>query len=89
MSFGKVGKGEKTMSISSVSDITGIEVYTLRYWEREFSEYLNPARTEGGQRRYLPADIQKVFVLKRLLREQMYSIAGARKYIKEQYRSAA
>jgi len=89
MSLGRTGKGEKTVSISSVSKITGIEVYTLRYWEREFLEYLNPPRTEGGQRRYRPSDIQKVFTLKRLLREEMFSIAGARKYLKNASREAA
>lgn len=76
------------MSISAVSKITGIEVYTLRYWEREFMEYLNPPRTPGGQRRYRPNDIQKVFTLKRLLREQMFSIAGARKYLVDQSKAA-
>ncbi len=81
----KAGKEENFMSISAVSKITGIEVYTLRYWEREFMEYLNPPRTPGGQRRYRPNDIQKVFTLKRLLREQMFSIAGVYKVNKDTY----
>lgn len=76
------------MSISSVSKITAIEVYTLRYWETEFPNFLNPPRTRGGQRRYRPSDIQKVFVLKKLLREQMFSIAGARKYLADQSKAA-
>lgn len=75
-------KGEQTVSISVAGEITGIEVHTLRYWEREFPEYLRPVRTEGGQRRYRAEDIQTVFLLKRLLREEMFSIAGARRYLK-------
>jgi DNA-binding transcriptional MerR regulator len=77
------GKGEQTVSISAASQITGIEVHTLRYWEREFNEYLQPLRTAGGQRRYRPEDMQVVFLLKRLLREEMFSIAGARRYLKQ------
>jgi DNA-binding transcriptional MerR regulator len=90
MSLGrKTGKSEKTVSISTVSTITEIEVYTLRYWEREFSEFLNPPRSDGGQRRYRPEDIQMVFTLKRLLRDEMFSIAGARRYLKNQFKNAA
>lgn len=74
-------RAEQSVTISVASRITGIEVHTLRYWEREFEEFLNPIRTEGGQRRYRPEDIQTVFVLKKLLRDEMYSIAGARKYL--------
>lgn len=76
-------RGEQTVSISVAAEITGIEVHTLRYWEREFPEHLYPLRTQGGQRRYRAEDIQTVFLLKRLLREEMFSIAGARRYLKQ------
>ncbi|MBS1705351.1 MAG: MerR family transcriptional regulator [Armatimonadetes bacterium] len=83
------GKSEQTVSISAASQITGIEIHTLRYWEREFSEFLRPLRTSGGQRRYRPEDIQTVFLLKRLLREEMFSIAGALKYLRNLRNRAA
>lgn len=72
----------KAVSISAASHITGVEVHTLRYWEREFAAYLRPVRTEGGQRRYRPQDIQIVFTLKKLLRDDMFSIAGARQHLR-------
>ena len=78
---GRSSKADQAVSISMASEITNVEVHTLRYWEREFSGYLNPIRTKGGQRRYRPVDIQTVFTLKRLLRDEMFSIAGARKYL--------
>ncbi|MEQ1821352.1 MAG: MerR family transcriptional regulator [Fimbriimonadaceae bacterium] len=71
----------RAVSISAASVITGIEIHTLRYWEREFAEFLHPERTEGGQRRYGPKDIQTLFLVKRLLRDEMFSIAGARKHL--------
>ncbi|MCA0359652.1 MAG: MerR family transcriptional regulator [Armatimonadetes bacterium] len=74
-------KAEKGVSISMASEITGVEVHTLRYWEKEFEGFLNPIRTAGGQRRYRAEDIQTVLVLRKLLREEMFSIAGARKYL--------
>ena len=81
MSTEKRQKSEQAVSISVASGITGVEVHTLRYWEREFEEFLNPERTDGGQRRYRPEDIQSVFVIKRLLRDVMFSIAGARRHL--------
>ncbi|MBS1724399.1 MAG: MerR family transcriptional regulator [Armatimonadetes bacterium] len=83
------GKTGQLVSISLASRITGVEVHTLRYWEREFSGYLEPERTQGGQRRYRPEDIQTVFTLKRLLRDEMFSIAGARKFLRRQIADAA
>jgi len=82
MAIRRNGKTDQAVSISAASSITGVEVHTLRYWEREFEEFLNPLRTDGGQRRYRPNDIQTVFLLKRLLREEMFSIAGARKVLR-------
>ena len=83
------GRSAKSISISAASRITGVEVHTLRYWEREFEEFLRPERTEGGQRRYGPEDIQTLFTIKRLLRDEMFSIAGARRTLAKQTDSAA
>lgn len=77
-------KAQQAVSIGVASRITGVEVHTLRYWEREFADFLAPVRTEGGQRRYRSEDIQTVFTLKRLLRDEMFSIAGARRYLSRQ-----
>ncbi len=77
------------IGISAASDITGVEIHTLRYWEREFEEFLNPVRTDGGQRRYRAEDIETVFTIKRLVRDEMFSIAGARRYLAREERRAA
>ena len=82
-------KNTQTVSISAASQITGIEDHTLRYWEKEFAEFLNPERTAGGQRRYRPEDIQTVFAIKRLLRDEMFSIAGARRTLRKRNEQAA
>lgn len=77
----KQTKGTASVGIGVAAGITGVEVHTLRYWEKEFEGYLNPERTEGGQRRYRPEDIQTVLTLRRLLRDEMFSIAGAKRYL--------
>jgi DNA-binding transcriptional MerR regulator len=74
-------RAEQAVPISVASRITGVEVHTLRYWEKEFEQFLIPVRTTGGQRRYRPEDIQNVFHIKRLLKDEMFSIAGARRVL--------
>lgn len=83
------GKLGSAVGISAASEITGVEIHTLRYWEREFEAFLNPVRTEGGQRRYRAEDIETVFTIKRLVRDEMFSIAGARRYLAREERAEA
>lgn len=82
-------KNEPSMSIKHAGQVTDVEIHTLRYWESEFSEFLQPLRTEGGQRRYRQQDIEAVITIKRLLRDELFSVAGARKWLRDQHRSAA
>ncbi|MGL1733437.1 MerR family transcriptional regulator, partial [Vibrio parahaemolyticus] len=57
--------------------MTGVEVHTLRYWEREFAEFLQPVRTPGGQRRYSPNDLKVLFAIRRLLRDVQHRGSSA------------
>lgn len=64
--------------ISEVSELTGVKPYVLRYWESEFTQ-LKPTKTSKGQRKYKKKDIEKILEIKELLRDENYTIAGARK----------
>jgi DNA-binding transcriptional MerR regulator len=68
-------------SISEVSKLTDIEPYVLRYWETEF-EQLKPAKNRAGNRIYTNRDIKIIMMIKRLLREEGYTIEGAKKVLK-------
>ena len=76
---------ERPVSISTASVLVGVETHTIRYWEREFEEFLNPVRTQGGQRRYRPDDIEVLKEIKRLLKEELYTIAGAKRKLAERF----
>ena len=67
-------------SISEVSRLTGLEQYILRYWENEF-EQLKPAKNRAGNRIYTNKDIQLILEIKKLLREEKYTIEGAKKIL--------
>ncbi len=68
-------------SISEVSRLTELEQYVLRYWESEF-EQLRPAKNLSGNRIYTNKEIKLILVIKKLLREEKYTIEGARKLLK-------
>ncbi|MBI1939542.1 MAG: MerR family transcriptional regulator [Ignavibacteriales bacterium] len=65
-------------SISEVSKLTGLEQYILRYWETEF-EQLRPGKNRAGNRIYTNKDIKLILQIKRLLRDEKYTIEGAKK----------
>ena len=68
-------------SISEVSRITDLEQYVLRYWETEFEE-LKPQKNRAGNRIYTNRDIKLILHIKKLLREERYTIEGAKQILK-------
>ena len=64
--------------IGEVSEITGIEPYVLRYWESEF-RIVSPSRTHSKQRLYRKKDLELILEIKKLLYEEKFTIAGAKK----------
>jgi DNA-binding transcriptional MerR regulator len=68
-------------SISEVSKITDLEQYVLRYWETEFEE-LKPQKNRAGNRIYTNRDIKLIMYIKKLLREERYTIEGAKHILK-------
>ena len=68
--------------IGEVSKLTGVKAHVLRYWETEF-RWMTPPKSRSKQRLYRQRDIEFVWLLKRLLWEERYTIAGARQRIQD------
>lgn len=75
-------------SIGEVSERVGHEPHVLRYWEQEF-EVLNPRKNRAGRRVYTQEDIETVERIRRLLKDEKYTIEGARQAIKRDSSRAA
>ena len=67
-------------SIGEVSEMTGLDQHVLRYWEGEFEE-LRPKKNRGGRRVYTREDLDVVNRIQRLLRDDKYTIEGARQVL--------
>jgi len=63
---------------AEVCQITDTQPYVLRFWESEFPQ-LASGKNRSGQRVYRREDIDLVFRIKKLLYQEEYTIAGARK----------
>ncbi len=70
--------GETRYKIGDVCRIADVQPYVLRYWETEFS-VLAPDRSQPGPRLYTQKELSIIEQIKRLLYEEGYTIAGAKK----------
>lgn len=68
--------------IGEVSTLTGVEPYILRYWESEF-KIIKPYRTKSNQRLYRKRDVESILKIKKMLYDQKFTIAGAKKILKK------
>ena len=68
--------------IGEVSKITGVKPHVLRYWESEFRE-IKPYKSRSLQRLYRKRDIELVLKIKKLLYEDLFTIPGAKRKIKD------
>ena len=68
--------------IGEVAKIVGVKPYVLRYWETEFS-VLKPGKTPSRHRLYRRRDVETLLDIKHLLYEEGFTIAGAKKRLKD------
>lgn len=68
--------------IGEVAQIVGVQPHVLRYWETEFRT-IRPQKSGKGQRVYSRRDVEKLMKVKDLLKNQGFTIAGARKKLRD------
>jgi DNA-binding transcriptional MerR regulator len=73
--------------IREAADIVGVETHVLRFWETQFPT-LSPPKSRTGQRTYRPKDIELLLRIKKLLYEEGFTIAGAKKRLGIEARGA-
>jgi DNA-binding transcriptional MerR regulator len=66
--------------IGEAAEIVGVEAYVLRYWETEFA-ILKPVKSRSQQRLYRKRDMEVLLKIKKLLYDEQYTIAGAKRQL--------
>jgi len=64
--------------IGEVARIVGVEPHVLRYWEKEVPS-IRPSKSGSNQRRYRRVDVEAFCEIRRLLYEERYTLAGAKR----------
>ena len=67
-------------TIGEVAELTGLDAHVIRYWEGEFEE-LKPRKNRAGRRIYTDDDIAVLQRIQTLLRDDKYTIEGARQVL--------
>ena len=68
---------KKYYKIREVAEILGLPASTLRFWESEFPQ-LRPRRTTHSTRQYTPEDVEKLRMIKYLVKDRGLKLDAAR-----------
>tara|TARA_B100000902_G_scaffold365033_1_gene385598 strand:- start:57252 stop:57587 length:336 start_codon:yes stop_codon:yes gene_type:complete len=69
-------------TIGEVAERYNVNVSLIRFWEKEFDN-LKPKKNKKGNRLFTKKDINNLDIIYHLLKERGYTIAGAKRKIKE------
>lgn len=72
---------KKQFRIGELAKHLDVEKFVIRFWESEFK--VKTTRSSGGQRFYEEKDFSLFKRIKKLLYEQGFTIAGAKKQLKQ------
>jgi DNA-binding transcriptional MerR regulator len=70
-------------SISEAATMTSVKPHVLRYWETQF-KMLRPRKNKAGNRMYRKKDLNLITLIKGLLYEKGFTIAGAQKHLSDE-----
>lgn len=67
--------------IGEAATLVGVKPHVLRHWETEF-QTIRPRKSKSGQRIYTKDQIAMLLKVRTLLREQRFTIAGAKRALR-------
>lgn len=74
-------------SITEVAQWFHVNTSLLRFWEKEF-DILKPRKNRKGDRMFRPEDVKNLRIIYYLLRQQKYSMEGAKQFLKDNRKKA-
>lgn len=72
---------KRQFRIGELAEHLNVEKFVIRFWEKEFDMKSN--RSNGGQRFYDNRDVEKFSMIKHLLYDKGFTIAGAKQQLKD------
>ena len=72
---------KKYYAIGEVAEMFNVATSLIRFWESEF-EIIKPKKNRKGNRQFTKEDIENVKLIYHLVREQGYTLQGAKDLLK-------
>ena len=69
-------------SIGELANMFDVSKSLVRFWEQEF-DYLRPYKSSKGERRFTQENVRQFEEIYHLVKEQGYTLAGAKRILKE------
>ena len=69
-------------SIGEISKKINVNNSLIRFWEKEF-DIIRPEKNSRGNRIFTKNDVKNIMLIHHLLKEKKFTIAGAKKKIRE------
>ena len=82
----RIPDGPSHFKIGAVARIVGVKPYVLRYWESAFP-WVEPDKTDSGQRRYRREDVAVLLQIRRLLHDEKLTVARTKKLLEDSRRT--
>lgn len=82
MPYKEVDTPKLYYTIGEVSELFVVNPSLIRFWEKEF-DVIKPKKNKKGNRLFTPEDIDHFKVIYNLVKEQGFTLDGAKKYLKE------
>ncbi len=73
---------ERGLKIGEAATALGVATYVLRFWETQFP-FLKPRHSRTRHRFYGERELEVLQLIKRLLHQEGFTIAGANKHIRQ------
>lgn len=70
--------GSQLYGIKEVSQKTGLPASTIRYYDQQFSEFLDVKRGAGRRRMFTPQAVERLLAVQRMLKEEGLSMRQVR-----------
>jgi len=71
-------------SIGEVAEMFNVNASLIRYWEQQFP-VLRPRKNKKGNRQFTERDIRYIRMIYNLVKEQGYTLEGAKNALKENF----
>lgn len=72
-------KYKRYFTMGEVTEMLNVNASLIRFWHKEFSEFLHPKTNKKGNRLFTPKDVETLQKIYHLVREKGYTLEGAKK----------